>query len=1170
MEKFGKTWWSEQWLQSLSHIDYSNRIPRGATYARNGSVRSLDIQKNVITATVQGTYKYKVSLQVTLFTAKESSCLMDRIMQTPSIILNLINHQLNKEVLDIANELGIKIFPTSWKDLKMKCSCPDSAVPCKHIAAVIYLISKEIDHNPFLVFQLHGLDILAELEARGIRVNKDANEVPTFASLLHLIDKPTPDFNEENAYQRISYCNLQDLKPILPKILTSKPSFETERDFREDYEHQIYVIAKNVSKVFTNPSKIGFYRQDIVIPVDKHTEIQFVMNETGEKQMFFNNAMYDEINSLRAIFRLDVEQLPYFTPSVAATYRLAITAATLLLNGAVVPQIYISEDQAIEIRWIPAMIDAGVREIVQKCETITPPNIWRVIIGAPTRRKFKYVANPGFETLSFLITQLVRFCNKEMPGNPCHLLFFYHNIIDQNKAGNNSIGSNIASWLSKLHNNTGEFRPVVTIQENKDDSFGITMGIEKRKTSNEPPIGLRDVLTKKKYANICFPAMQSCMSLAPFIPQISPYIDAKAKEAILYNADQLSDFLFNLLPIIRIMDVKILMPKSLNNILRPKATLQIKSNGTGDKSSTSFFSLENLLDFDWQIAIGDQHISLTEFRKLFRNAGKLVKIKDQYVYLSDKDIEQILNQIENAKDFSQARLMQIALSEEFYGQKVLLDDSLKRQIAEINIIQKVALPKHLKAKLRSYQETGYWWMYRNAKLGLGSIIADDMGLGKTLQVITLLLKMKQEDALSEKRPAIVVVPTSLLFNWENEITRFAPDLSHFIYHGPTRNIKDVQSDVLLTTYGILRSDVAELKKLKPSVLIIDEAQNIKNSDTAQTKAVKTLKVPVRIAMSGTPVENRLSEFWSIMDFTNKGLLGTLKHFNEEFGRPIQINNDEAVAQQFRKITAPFMMRRLKTDKTIINDLPDKIEQNEYCTLTTTQAALYEKTLQVALNEIKQVKATDNQTQFKRSALVLRLLTSLKQICNHPAQYLKNGQADADSSGKTEMLLDLLDSINERQEKVLIFTQYAEMGELLKQMITERYGEEPLFYHGGCSVKERNEMVDKFQHHRNERILILTIKAAGTGLNLTAASHIIHYDLWWNPAVEAQATDRAYRIGQDKNVMVHRFITRNTFEERINEMIQNKKHLADMTVSSGETWIGQLSDNELKSIFTIRK
>jgi SNF2 family DNA or RNA helicase len=361
-----------------------------------------------------------------------------------------------------------------------------------------------------------------------------------------------------------------------------------------------------------------------------------------------------------------------------------------------------------------------------------------------------------------------------------------------------------------------------------------------------------------------------------------------------------------------------------------------------------------------------------------------------------------------------------------------------------------------------------------------------------------------------------------------------------------------------------------LKKTKWYAVVIDEAQNIKNYDTAQSKAIKSFPASTFVAMSGTPVENRLSELWSIMDFCNRGFMGTLGEFRETFALPIQNQNDAQAADKLKKVTAPFLMRRLKSDKSIISDLPDKIEMDCYAHLAKEQAGLYQKTLQEAMKEIEGIEATDNKSLFVRQGLVLQMILALKQICNHPTQYLKNNVLDARLSGKMDLFFDKIESILEANEKALIFTQFTEMGNLLQHFIAERFGDKPLFYHGGISLKQRKEMVDNFQNNRADKLLILSLKAGGTGLNLTAANHVIHYDLWWNPAVEAQATDRAYRIGQKNNVMVHRFITKGTFEERINDMIQRKKHLAEMTVATGENWIGNLSNKELRGVFELEK
>ena len=544
----------------------------------------------------------------------------------------------------------------------------------------------------------------------------------------------------------------------------------------------------------------------------------------------------------------------------------------------------------------------------------------------------------------------------------------------------------------------------------------------------------------------------------------------------------------------------------------------------------------------------------------------MFRFKEKYVHVSEEELTKLYKTLNSSNQLNSFELLKTALAEEYQGESISITDEVRNIIRDLTSNDDVPLPKGLIADLRPYQQRGFSWMYKNSRIGFGSIIADDMGLGKTLQVIAIILKMKEDKAINDKHKALVVVPTGLLTNWKSEIEKFAPSITTHIHHGSNRDIDNFDADVMLTTYGVLRSDHSTLKKKKWQVMIIDEAQNIKNQDTAQSKAIKSIPASTKIAMSGTPVENRLTEFWSIMDFANKGYLGNVKSFKTEYANPIQIFNDEGVANRFKKITSPFMMRRMKSDKSIISDLPDKLEQNQYAILSKQQAALYEKTMMAAMAEIEGISSNDGQSLFKRQGLVLQMILALKQICNHPTNFLKNGNLDPMLSGKMELLLELLSSIIEAGEKVLIFTQFKEMGDLLQKFITDKFGEEPMFYHGGCSVNERQQMVERFQNNRADKIFLLSLKAAGTGLNLTAASHVIHYDLWWNPAVENQATDRAYRIGQKNNVMVHRFITKDTFEEKIDAMIQQKKMLADMTVATGENWIGKLSNKELRELF----
>jgi len=477
-------------------------------------------------------------------------------------------------------------------------------------------------------------------------------------------------------------------------------------------------------------------------------------------------------------------------------------------------------------------------------------------------------------------------------------------------------------------------------------------------------------------------------------------------------------------------------------------------------------------------------------------------------------------------------------------------------------IEDISVPDNLNATLRPYQERGFKWLYSNYKKQFGSCIADDMGLGKTIQVITLLLQYKNEN--KKPKPSLVICPTTLIGNWEKECQKFAPSLNLNIYHGFDRELNTKNIDVLITSYGTFRRDVEKFSKKNWNFLIIDEAQNIKNSETAQTKAIKSLKADNYIAMTGTPVENKLTELWNIYDFINKGYLGSLTQFKTELANPIEKYRDKNTIEKLKKATAPFLLRRLKTDKTIISDLPDKISVDEYCYLTKEQAAVYQNIVEDIMQQV------ENSEGIQRKGLIFKLITSLKQICNHPAHFAQKGNIESESSGKASKALSIIKNLLENKEKALIFTQYREMGDILQKIIKKELKEEAIFFHGGVSRKKRDEMVNLFQNDRKTRLMIISLKAGGTGLNLTEASNVIHYDLWWNPAVENQATDRAYRIGQEKNVMVHRLITLGTFEEKIDEIIKSKKELADLTVSTGENLITEMSNKDLRDIFTLYK
>ncbi|MBQ6098892.1 MAG: DEAD/DEAH box helicase [Methanobrevibacter sp.] len=471
-------------------------------------------------------------------------------------------------------------------------------------------------------------------------------------------------------------------------------------------------------------------------------------------------------------------------------------------------------------------------------------------------------------------------------------------------------------------------------------------------------------------------------------------------------------------------------------------------------------------------------------------------------------------------------------------------------------------PKSLTGELRPYQKIGYSWLVQNIKYNFGSILADDMGLGKTIQILSAILYFKEKNKF-DSEPSLIIVPPTLISNWENEIKKFTPELTYYIYHGSNRTFPLEEYDIILTSYGVIRLDLDIFSDINWKICVIDEAQNIKNPNTEQTKAIKSIRASTKVALTGTPIENRLMDYWSIFDFINPGYLSTKDVFKRRYVMPIEKLEDEEVLKNLKTIAKPFVMRRLKTDEDIKKELPDKLINDVYCTLSKKQIKLYNAILEEIFFDI------ENSKGIQRKGIILKILTALKQTCNHPAQFLDIKKPTIKESGKMELLVNILENILDMDEKVIIFTQYVEMGKLIQQLISKKFKTDVLFLHGSQTLKEKTEIINTFQEDPNYKIFVATLKTGGTGLNLTAASNVIHYDLWWNPAVENQATDRVHRIGQEKDVMVYRFITKGTLEEAIDAISKRKTDLSKKAISNDETFITEMSDEELKEVLKLR-
>ena len=1178
---YGNTWWGKKWLDAFNNIDYSNRLPRGRTYANTGKVKSIEIDINKISGLVQGSRRtpYRIDVTVPKFNKQTKEKIIAMIIEDPMLLSQLLNRELPSYLNDNFMKEGIHLFPKSWDDLKASCSCPDWALPCKHLAAVLYMIANEIDKNPFLVFELHDLDVLKELEQSGFSL--DTHKQITIPQCQDLWSKKVAKTTKteqptEELYRQLDFTTIPESKKNILAIVEEYAVFYLGKSFRALLDKNYSKISRSVTRLIKKTATIEkkddalFERiENVRILLDEDLDITQVIVERGEDEPLHFGEIEHFMGWLESV---PPGRIQAYVPSLQAVYMAYQFTKKLAQKSAFIPQILQFSEKTFGIRWIPALLNEAVRQLATILTDLMPVDLIEIEVkGTKGKSKPKEKRYPIKEDISnqvfslflnyFVQTYSIDIAEEDNVG----LMFFKKYTIQFGKFEDKEFPASIHLYLNRFFIAEKDYVPLLRIEENqKEGTFDLAVFIEeKNKEKATKPVTIKELFDKKKYAKKRLDVLRDLATLSNYFPDIQPIITSKGAKSISFNSSAFPTVLLQILPTIRLFGIKTLLPKSLRKLLKPKLSLALSVEEDSTVISNGIVSLENILDFDWRVAIGDKLLTATEFYKMLKEMSGIVRFGDAFVLFDEKEIELLLEKIENPPKLEAQELFQIALAEEYDEAKVILDKKAQKLMKSLLGQKTVKIPEGLKANLRPYQQRGYEWMYKNTSVGFGSLIADDMGLGKTLQVITTLLKLK-EDGLLKKKKGLVIVPTTLLTNWDKEIKKFAPSLLTHIYHGTNRKLEVKDIDVLITTYGVVRSDTAKLQKQKWLAIVIDEAQNIKNPSTAQTKAVKKIKGDIRIAMSGTPVENRLSEYWSIFDFVNKGYLSTLPKFKKKFSIPIEVERDQKKVEIFRAITSPFIMRRLKSDKSIIQDLPDKIETNLYCELTKDQTALYQSVIDTTMKQVESTEGID------RKGAVLKLITALKQVCNHPVQFLKKGEVLPQDSGKSVQLLDLLKRIEQNGEKTLIFTQYQTMGKLMVEMIKAEMGFTPPFLHGGVSRKKRDEMVEDFQTNQATKVLILSLKAGGTGLNLTAANNVIHYDLWWNPAVEAQATDRAYRIGQHKNVMVHRFITEKTFEEKIDKLLQSKKDLANLTVTSGEKWIGDLTNNELRNLVSLDK
>jgi len=1170
--RYGITPWGSWFIDVLDSYQMGARLERGRTYANTGRVLSLELNAGHAIAKVQGNYRPSYRVEIIFPPLKEAEQAYRLIENDPPLLARIAAGELPESFLQKLKNKGIDLIPRRWREMKRSCNCPDNGDPCKHMAALYYIIAREIDADPHVLFRLRGMDLAARFGNAAVH-----QIMPPFVVTFAAQDKSAHSRTVSKApeLEAIPHCG-----ELINSLLPPAPPF-CEKDFAmvmaEFYHHCArYQAWESADEQNQAAAEHNFSRSVwTVLCASPGPGAEPVLQAEDINGKISRYSVYDAFEHFVRFSSEDGTASYVFLFYLFKFLNLVCTA------GAFIPYVLV-ENKTLKIIWRPFETLPPVFGMLKAVAEFCPASREYGILTTPVKFQInlasKHVNSMGRQTVSghsvvdllasaflneFVRRRFLLFRGSSSfgrRGQPCGLsqgtgeeyrellnLFFQGIKIDVSSPARRSLPTAINQWLSVLHIDFSAYRYSLTVktvnakQNSTDDlQFALFMDVltEQEEETHKTP------LYKCKNLEI----LRAPTALSNYLPEIRELAN---HPKVRLGEARLVSFLDSAALLLTRLGIVVNLPKALARELKPR--LVIKGSPAGG-SLVRYLDLNTLQEFKWQVAIGDKVLTIEEFEKLVKEKRSMVRFRDGFVKMNPEEFSRLLKKAKDAapnyNDFLKAH---------FSGDTVLAFD-VRETINNLFREQNFPIPKTLNAVLRPYQKRGYNWVCSLLFSGFGCILADDMGLGKTVQSIAALLRLKEEKLLGQVSfGCLVVAPAALLSNWEKELSRFAPSLNVSRYHG-SRRVLDRKQDVLLTTYQTAVRDAEKLKKEAFSLLLVDEAHLMKNADTLLSRTVKQLRAKYRLALSGTPVENRLEDLRSLFDFILPGYLGDAAQFREQYRYPIEVMRNHEQAEYLRKITSPFLLRRLKTDKKIIKDLPEKIVANEYAVLEKEQAALYESVVAESIRKSEKIDPKE------RSSLIFSLVTSLKQICDHPRVFDKESPAVSSLSGKSQLLLTLLEEILANREKTLVFSQYVETLDCLERIIKKELGEAPLVYHGSLSQSTRTGIIDRFQNDPAARILLVSLKAGGLGLNLTAASRVIHYDLWYNPAVENQATDRAFRIGQKRAVFVHRFITKNSFEEKIDAIIANKQELADMTIASGESWIARMSHEELKTLF----
>ncbi|MDR0911628.1 MAG: DEAD/DEAH box helicase [Methanobrevibacter sp.] len=1167
-----KHWWTNKWFSIINGKRIGKKYDAGVRFYKKEKdeiIHEKSYQNRLWASTWEFEDFEDMECEVRFkpFTDDEIKFIKDLIETSPTYMINLALKNFPIELYEKIEAKNIELFPNYISDLDISCNC--NIRYCKHSMRIFHHFGLEFDKDPLLIFEFKGLNlkpILNSIEIKNIRDIKTFEEQYQTNNKTKAKTKKIKTKNHSKKLEVLKTINFKDipkLKKIIDMFLEAKPDF-FDGNFKSIFLRNLSYQGRNMNFPMSDRLKLDFKPFIHQRPNESDIEYKkrtFLMKWDEPKYLKPLEIKINEFNDIKEIsilpdgenlkyilheffFEMEEELLTEYDYTIQYTYKLFKFSEVLIKQIAIIPEILFnkrSKNQYI-LRWIPALFNPIIQEkmdLLVKCfpkENLVIFNRKEI----PIIEQIKIIL--GIFIGNFMEKNLPKVLLKHESSLEFKLLFSNHPV-----EGRDGDVKKIHKWLNKLF--LFETKRKISIKIDVDDNFIINLFLGKSQFNKE-----FKKLNEKDRNEVFY----EISLLSQYCEELNDIINNNKE--LVYSLEEFNDFYFEKIPILESLNFNVTLPNTLKKITIPEIVADFKTTSDVNVNEGGLLNLASLIEFNWEIALGKNRIPLKDFKKLVAKSKSFIKFNDNYYFIDEKRINQLSKDIDELPEkMKNNEILQAILSLKHGEANINIDANLKKSIKEIFKKNDLKVPKNINAVLRDYQIRGFSWLVQNTMLGFGSILADDMGLGKTLEVLTAIQYFKNQGSL-ENQKVLVIAPTAILFNWENEIKKFTPELSVKIYHGTDRTITQ-DMDILITSYGILRSDMKEFSKFKWFMVVVDEAQNIKNPNAKQTKVIKQLDALNKIALTGTPVENKLLDYWSIFDFTNKNYLYGKTKFNKLFAKPIK-EKDESSLEKFKKITSPFILRRLKTDQKIINDLPEKISNDCYCFLSKKQATMYQKIINEILDEIEKSEG------IQRKGLVLKLINALKQICNHPSQYLKSKNYSAKDSGKMEMLIDILENTEENKEKVVIFTQFVKMGNIIVDLVEEKFNTEVLFYHGSLNRKNRDKIITEFQNNDEKRVMVVSLKAGGSGLNLTAGVHVVHFDLWWNPAVENQATDRVHRIGQENNVFIYRFITKGTFEEKINKLLLEKSNLAELTIGTGESFVTEMSNEELKTLLTL--